>query len=208
MKVLLRFLIVLVILFSVSSFVWFLLGATAYFQRGMDIIGTTYLWGAGIPVLLVVIVFTVLLINGWTPTSRLGYVGLCVGLGLTILASAALIQSVDTQGWANEKIESDSLKTTTDGKYEYRIDLINLFQRNSNAQLYLRDVDSGKEKYVPVNIMTSKIVGLSVGKVNHWVFLEPTDEPSRYILSTTKELGIPEEKFEIDISFGTASRLE
>lgn len=96
MKIWLRLPIVLIILFSASSFVWFLLGATANFQRGMDIIGTIYLWGAGIPVLLVGIVFTVLLINGWTPTSRSGYVGACVWLVLTILTSSALIQSVET----------------------------------------------------------------------------------------------------------------
>ncbi|MCR8656537.1 hypothetical protein [Paenibacillus endoradicis] len=33
----LRLLLIVIILFGVSSFVWFLLGATAYFQRGMDI---------------------------------------------------------------------------------------------------------------------------------------------------------------------------
>lgn len=207
MQVLLRLLLIVVILFSASSFVWFILGSTAYFQRGMDILGITYFWGAGIPVLLIAILFTTLLIKGWTPTSGGQYTALFIGLLVSVLLSAALIQSVSTHGWANEKIESDSVKITADNKYEYRIDLINLFQRNSHARLYLKDSGSGKETYIPVGIQTSKIVGLGVKKVNHWVMLEPTGTVSEYILYTTKELGIPEEKFKIDILAGTASRV-
>ncbi|WP_410512410.1 hypothetical protein PaeBR_20765 [Paenibacillus sp. BR2-3] len=207
MQAWLRLLLIVVIIFSTSSFVWFLLGSTAYFQRGMDIIGTTIFWGAGIPVLLFVGLFTILLIKRWTPTSGVEYVGICVGLLLSMLLSAALIQSVSTHGWANEKIESDSIKITADEKYEYRIDLINLFQRNSHARLYLKEVGSGEEMYIPVDIQTRKIVGLGVKKVNHWVMLEPTGNAFQYILYTTKELGIPEEKFEIDIIAGTSRRV-
>lgn len=207
MQVLLRLLLIVVILFSASSFVWFLLGSTAYFQRGMDIMGTAYFWGAGILVLLFAILFTRLLIKGWTPTGGGQYVAVFIGLLISILLSAALTQSVSTHGWANEKIESDSVKVTADKKYEYRIDLINLFQRNSHARLYLKDFDSGKEIYIPVDIKTSKIVGLRVKEVNHWVMLEPADTASQYVLYTTKELGIPEEKFKIDILARTSSRV-
>ncbi|RRJ63431.1 hypothetical protein EHV15_11230 [Paenibacillus oralis] len=121
MHVWLRLLLIMLIIFSALSFVWFLLGSTAYFQRGMDIKGTTYLWGAGIPVLLFAILFTTLLIKGWAPTSGVDYAGICVGLVSTRLISAALIQSVNTHGWANEKIRSDSLKITADERYEYQI---------------------------------------------------------------------------------------
>lgn len=208
MQLWIRVLIILIIVFSAASFVWFLLGSTAYFQRGMDILGTTIFWGAGIPVLLLAILLTILLTKRWIPTSGFDYVGLSLVLVLSILLSTALIQSVSTHGWANEKIRSDSLKIMADEKYEYRVDLINLFQRNSRARLYLKDVGSGEETYIPIDIQTRKIVGLRVSKVNHWVKLEPTDNPSEYILYTTRELGIPEEKFKIDIIAGTSSRLD
>lgn len=207
MPIWLRLLLIAAIIFSASSFVWFLLGSTAYFQRGMDIIGTTYLWGAGIPVLLFAILFTILLIKGWTPTSGVDYFGICVLLLLATLISGALIQSVNTHGWADEKIRSDTLKISADGKYEYRVDLINLFQRNSHARLYLKEVSTGKEIYIPTEIQTRKINTLAVGRVNHWIKLEPMDNPSHYILYTTEELRIPEEKFEIDIIAGTSSRM-
>ncbi|MUG46442.1 hypothetical protein [Paenibacillus woosongensis] len=208
MPIWLRLLLIGIIMFSAFSFVWFLFGSTAYFQRGMDIIGTTYLLGAGVPVLLFAVVFTILLIKGWTPTSGVDYVGICVGVGLSILLSAVLIQSVNTHGWANEKIRSDALKISADGKYEYRVDLINLFQRNGYARLYLKNVSTGEETYISTEIQVRKIKTLAVGEVNHWIKLEPTENKSHYILITTKELGIPEERFEIDIATRTSRKLE
>lgn len=202
----LRLLIIVIIIFNVSSFVWLLLGSTAYFQREMDIVGTFYLLIVGIPVLLLAILFTVFLIKGTVPTSGVHYIGICLGLILSLILSAILIHGVNSSGWAKEKLESDSTKITTDGKYEYHIDLINLFQRNSKARLYLRNVSTGEEQFIPINIQTRKIKTLAVGKVNHWVLLEPTDIDSQYILYTTKDLGrLPEEKFKIDILAGTSS---
>lgn len=208
MHILFRVLLVVVILLSALSFFWFILGSTAYFQRGMDILGTTYFVGAGIPVLVCAILLTVLLFKGWTPTGGGQYTAVFIGVLGSLLLSAVLIQSVNTHGWAKEKIQSDTLKITTDNRYEYRIDFINLFQRNSNARLYLKDLDSGKEIYIPVDIQTNEIVVLGVSKVNHWVRLEPTDIAYQYHLYTTKDLrDLPEEKFKIDVLAGTSSRV-
>jgi hypothetical protein len=182
--------------------------SNGFFSARIDILGTTYLWGVGIPVLLFVILFTTLFIKGWTPTSGIDYVGIFVGLVLTMLISVALILSVNTHGWAKEKIRSDTLKISADGKYEYRVDLINLFQKNSHARLYLKDISTGHEEYIPTDIQTRKIKTLAVGGVNHWVKLEPMDNTSYYILSTTTELRIPEENFMINVSTGTLSRLK
>lgn len=202
-----RFLLLLGIIISVSSFVWFLLGSTAYFQRDMDIIGSFVLWFVAIPVLLCAGLYVVLLLKGWTPENRAGYVGISVVLLLSVFLSVVLIQSVYNNGWAKEKIVSDTLKLTTDGKYEYRIDLINLFQKDSHARLYLKEMSSGEELYIPIDIQTSNIEGLGVKKFNHWILLEPTDDSSLYILSTTDELGIPIEKFSIDIHTKTSRRM-
>lgn len=174
----------------------------------MDIIGTTTFWGAGIPILLFAVLFTILLIKGWTPTSGGDYVEICVVLVISTILSVALIQSVSTNGWAKEKVESDSIKVTDDENYEYRIDLINLFQKNSHARLYLKDVGSGEEIYIPVDIQTREIAVLGVRQVNHWVMLETTKNASHYIMYTTEDLGLPEEKFEIDIRAGTSKKVE
>lgn len=208
MPIWLRLIVFVIIILSASSVLWFILGATSYLQRPMDIIGTVYLFIAGIPLFLMVIFFIRILIKQWTPTSGVHYIGICLGLVISIFLTTILINSVNSHGWTKEQIESDSLKTTADGKYEYRIELINLFQRNSHARLYLKDVGSGEEKYISVNIQTRKIIVLGVKDVNHWIILEPTAQPSAYFLSTTKELGIPEEKFEVDIETRTSKKLE
>lgn len=208
MPIWLRFLIIGIIVLCASSFLWFVIGSTSYLQRGMDIIGTTYLMIAGIPILLLGVLAAALLIKGWAPISGIHYIGIFVGLVTSILLSIILLHSVNSQGWTKDDINKDTLKAMVNGNYEYRIELINLFRRNSNAKLYLRNVDSGEEKYIPVNIQTHKIVALGLKDVNHWIKLEPTVDPSRYILYTTKELGIPEEKFEIDIGAETSIRLQ
>jgi hypothetical protein len=198
---------IVVTIFSAVSLVWFLLGSTSNFNRDLDIVGTYLLIKAWIPALAITILSIVLLLKGWTPSSRVTYIGFFSGLILLLFLSVSLIQNVSAQGWLKEKVTSDSLKITVDEKYEYRINLINLFQRNSHAQLYLKDLGSGKETLIPVDIQTKKIVGLGVKKVNNWVMFEPTETASQYILYTTKELGIPEEKFKIDIFAGTSSRV-
>lgn len=38
--------------------------------------------------------------------------------------------------------------------------------------------------------------------------MEAAEEPSHYILYTTDDLPIPEERFEVDIAAGTARRIE
>jgi hypothetical protein len=200
---------VVVTIFSAVSLVWFLLGSTSNFHRALDIVGTYLLIQAWIPALAIMILSIVLLIKGWTPSSRVTYIGFFSGLILLLFLSVSLIQNVSAQGWLNEKNTSDSLKITSDGKYEYRINLINLFQKNSHARLYLKVVSTGEELRIPIDIQTDKIVGLGVKKVNNWVMLEPLDvSSSRYILYTTKELGITEERFEIDIIEGTSKKLE
>lgn len=207
MSIGLRILSITLSIAGILSFAWFLLGSTAYFQRGMDIVGTTYLWGGGVPLLLLCILFMVLVIKKWTPMDTSDYVGFYATATISVLLSAALAQSVATQG-SVEKFRSDTLKITTDGAYEYQIDLINLFQRNSRAQLYLKHVSTGEEQRIPLSIQTQEMITLSMGKVNHWARLEPTEDKMQYILHTTEELGIPEESFIINVEEGRVSRLE
>lgn len=180
MSIGLRVLSITLSIAGILSFAWFLLGATAYFQRGMDIIGTTYLWGGGVPLLLLSILFLVFFIKKWAPTSTTDNVGFYTLAVLSVLLSAALIQSVATQGWSDEKVRSDTLKMTTDGAYEYQINLINLFQRNSRAELYLKKLSTGEEQGIPIAIQTQEMITLSMGKVNNWARLEPTEDKMLY----------------------------
>ncbi|WP_458121555.1 hypothetical protein [Paenibacillus sp. Z6-24] len=201
----LKITLLIIIITSLICFFWFITGATAYFQRGMDIIGTAYLWYVGLPLLLFSTLLVLILIKRWNPTSKLDYIGLSISLIITLLISIALVNSVKNYGWINKKIESDSVKITADQKYEYHIDLVNLFQKNSSAELYLKDLKTGEVTHIPVNIKTNEIIGLGVKKTNHWVKLEVTKNDNIYLLYTTKELGIPQEKFMVNVSTKSSS---
>ncbi|MFC3800910.1 hypothetical protein [Cohnella sp. GCM10012308] len=195
-------------LFGLFSFVWFLLGTTAGFQRSLDLVATVILVYSGIPCLVISVIFLFLLLKSWTPIGGIKQAGALMGMMLLLALSVLLLRNVHTEGWLSEKVTSDSMKFTTDGKYEYRLELINLFQRNSKARLYLKRVSDGKIKTIPVEIQTNRIVGLGVKRVNNWAVLEKTDTRDHYDLVTTKELQRSEEKFEIDMVAGTSKRME
>lgn len=190
------------------SLIWFILGSTASFQRSLDIVGSVTLTFVGIPSLVLTLVSIRMLLKRWVPTSGIAYASFIVGIVLLIFLSVVLIKSVDTRGWITEKVTSDSLKFTADEKYEYRIDIINVFQKNSRAQLHVRNVATGEISRIPISMQTEKIVTLRIEKVNNWVFMEPTEISEKYILHTTSDLGVPKKKFEIDIAEETAKEIK
>jgi hypothetical protein len=94
---------------------------------------------------------------------------------------------------------------TSDGKYEYRIELINLFQKNSKERLYLRQISTGEESFIPLQLNSKEIHGIGIPSDNDWSWatLRPTENPSIYDLITTKNLPIENKKFEINVEEGT-----
>ncbi|RXZ79065.1 hypothetical protein EBB07_24755 [Paenibacillaceae bacterium] len=197
---------------NVVSIVWFLIGSTANFQRSLDLIATATLLFFWIPSIFLSLLSIALFLKGWTPSNNVARALFYFGVLLLLCFSVFLFKGVNTQGWLTERITSDSLKITSDLKYEYRIDLINLFQKNSQARLYVRNVSTGVESSIPVDIYTNKIFSIGIergkGQLNNWVLMKPTDLPDRYYLSTTRELRIQEEQFKIDIGTGTSKRLK
>ncbi len=196
-------------MFSAASLIRFIFRSTANFQRPLDLVNSVTLTFVGIPSLLLTATSVVLLLKKWNPAaSGLAYIGFYSGVIVLLVLSMVLIKSVSSQGWLTEKVTSDSLKITSDEKYQYRIDLINLFQKNSYAKLYVKNVATNEEVSIPVDIETDKIVGLGIKETNNWVTMEPSEALNRYVLYTTKELGIPEEKFKIDIASRTSEEVK
>ncbi len=112
-----------------------------------------------------------------------------------------------TRGWLTEIVDSDSMKITGDGKYEYQINLINLFQKNSQARLYVKNINTNEEKNIPIDIAIKKISLLSIGDVNNWVKFERIEGSDLYLLNTTEEIRIEEERFVVDIETGASEKL-
>ncbi|WP_042196705.1 hypothetical protein [Paenibacillus camerounensis] len=84
------------ILFCGFAVSWFLYGATGHFRQGLDLMEAALLLGAGIPVMLIFVLMIVFLIKKWEPVTGGDYVRISVGLALSFILSAAMIDSVGT----------------------------------------------------------------------------------------------------------------
>lgn len=195
------------------SLVWFLLGSTALFQRDIDLVTTFVFVQVWAPALILTGLSILLLKRGWMPSNIFMQIGL--GLAIIILTSiftGTLFLNVDTKGWLTEKVRSDDAQITSDGKYEYRLELINLFQRNSYARLCVKDMFTGSGMIIPIDIRIREMnaIIISPDEITHWIQMKPSDIVEIYTLTTTEELGInrPVEKFEVDMKAKTSQRIE
>ncbi|WP_219834744.1 DUF4163 domain-containing protein [Paenibacillus sp. R14(2021)] len=195
------------VLINLSGVIWFILGSTANFQRGIDLITTVVMMYFGAPSIVLIVVSMVLLLKRWSPLKwgKIGVIGIIICM---LWLTPPLYESVNTSGWLIENVQTDTLQKTADGRYEYNIELVNLFQRNSYARLYLKSVSMSAISRIRVDIPLNEIDGLSIGEVNHWIKLEPYLEEGKYLLYTTEDFPLPGERFEIDVKKGKAVRLK
>jgi hypothetical protein len=138
------------------SILWFLFGVTAFFQLGdivlIPVIQYFFAWA---PALVFVIVSVVWIIEGKTP--RVATV--IIALILAVPISFILILNTNLNGWIIPFVTKDWLQTTEDGKYEYRIELVNRFQRNDRTRLYIKDLSTGKERTMRLRRVSTDIFG-------------------------------------------------
>lgn len=191
------------------SIIWFLLGSTANFQRHLDWVGFLTLLLIWIPSLALVMISSNFLLKKWVPLDNLTYVGVFVVIFLLLSLSAPLFEGVTLRGWLYDNVYSDPIKLTSDGRYEYQTQLLNTNQKNRHERLYVRNVSTGEQLYITIDINTDELEGLSEGVKNWaWAIMKPTDVPNQYELSTTEYLHMPKKKFLIDIRAGVSQRLE
>ena len=210
------------------SMIWFLFGTTAFFNRGIDLVMTAYYVFIWTPALLLIILSTILLKKGWIPKTVYAQVGFVIVIVfISIFFYLNLFRVVYTKeytrGWLTETVRSDWTQTTSDGFYEYKLEVINVFQRNSYARLYVKDISTDFEMTIAIDISTKNIVTIGgVGSVYPepsaqpvWSTLTPSNAETIYILTTTetferwkKDNNNSIEKFEIDIAERTARKIE
>lgn len=194
------------IITSTISILWFLLGTTANFQRSFDLVSTVIFITAWIPsTILVTISIFMLVRNQLFSTVNVGLI-----LIFLYFLSVPLFKGVNTQGWLYDNIRRDPIALTTDGKYEYSIEIINLFQKNSRERLYLKNPATGQVVYISIEINDNEIGGLRnrSEKDWKWAILSPTGIPDQYELITTDLLPVTKKRLLIDISSKTAQRID
>lgn len=198
------------IILSTLSLIWFVCGATVFFQRSLDLIATIILIGLGIPTLLLILLSLALILKRWSPTSKQKHISLWVMILVTTTLSLILIRVVHTEEWLNDRILSDPLRMTKDGKYEYRTELVNLFQKNHHERIYFQNTETGEESYLSIKLINDRIHGIGVPSDDNWAwsYIYPTDDPDQYELITTSNLPVTTKRFLINIRNSTSHLIE
>lgn len=113
---------IVVVLFNLSGVLWFVFGATANFQRGIDLISTVILLTHVIPSIILIIVSIYWLAKRRAAINEIK-VSIVMILNLFMIAlTPSMFKYVNTSGWLTEKITRDTVQLTADGKYEYQIE--------------------------------------------------------------------------------------
>ena len=92
-----------------------------------------------------------------------------------------------------------------------------MFQRNSYARLYIKDLSTLEETSFPVDISTNEIDAVTMPTIHTdkeyiefcaWIYLTPSDILNTYILTTTSNLSDKIERFEINMEDKTVLKIE
>ena len=197
--------------------IWFLLAATAFFNRGIDLVETVIFIFVWSPALVITVISWRCLKKGWLPKELNSQVLLlAMIITLTIVFSPILFNRGTPYGWLIPHVTRDWEQITSDGKFEYRMELVNLFQRNSRARLHFKNLATGEEITIPLDIQTRNIHSISISmpsqdeETRRWLLLSKmssTDRQNIYILTTTARMRTGIEVFEINIETGTSRRI-
>jgi len=110
------------------------------------------------------------------------------------LVSISMIGSVARFGLATEHISADTLSVTSDERFEYRTELVNLFQRNASIRLFIRDLETGEEHIIPLSsyIDMRTIRSLTTPGMGDYFFIHmyATEHAGVYNLYTTSTFSI------------------
>lgn len=198
------------ILINLSVFIWFLFGATANFQKSLDLVGMPIMLLCGIPSLVISMISIVILIKKWN--SHLSVSNMIVGgvfIFILLFCIPAFFNALDNIV-EPERVESDPVSYTSDQKYEYNLELINMSHRNNQVNLIVNEVSGQAQKRtIPLELNAKEIVALTTGPGSdwHWAVLEPTETPEIYKLTTTEKLGM-HKVYMIDVVKGQSQEIK
>ena len=82
-------------------------------------------------------------------------------------------------------IRSDTTRPTEDGLFEYNFQLVNWQRRNGYARIFLRNLMTDEEIFIPIDVPVGDITGFSTPGIGGfiWARLEFDDTLNQYILN-------------------------
>jgi hypothetical protein len=163
----------------------------------------------GIPSLIINMISIVVLIRKWN--SSLSISTMIYGvifIFILIFCTPAFINALE-HTVKPEQVESEPVRRTSDQKYEYNLEIINMSQRNSQVNLIVKEVsDQAVKKTIPLDLDAKEIVAITTGPGSdwQWTVLEPTEKPEIYKLTTTERLGM-HKVYRINITEGISQEM-
>jgi len=187
---------------TLALLIWLINIIIMFANRTIGLMDTFFLVLVGIPVLLVVtafliaIIFSIICLVDLLSKKSKKYFSLAK---IIILSSSMIVGSVlitfSSFGFisimgsnAYEWYFNDSMRPTDDGLFEYRLELVFPFQRNARLRLFVRDVVTGEEFHVPIDVDVGGIGGVvaaSGGEFQRriiWARMMPAEEFEQYLL--------------------------
>jgi len=205
------------------SMIWFVIGSTAFFNRNINTFILTFVW---IPALIFVSFSIFILKKNPFPENMKISVQIII-ISLIVIFSIGFtmthIAAGNARGGIRTQIARDWIQVTTDGKYEYRIEVVNQFQRNNRVRLYVKSISTDEEMLIPIYIQKNEQPWMSGGEgsihpppetLPSWALsstMISSESENIYILTTNifKILGETYDRIiEIDIEARAARRIE
>lgn len=188
------------------SIVWFLFGTTANFKRGIDLVTTIKFAVIWVPAILLFLVPLIIIKS----RKRTAFQFLIWPLIIAhFFLAIQLFKSVELEGWLINGISSEPVKTTSDGLLDYRLELINLYQKNSHVRLFIHDNRTGQDIYIPIDAEASEVQREWVGEGEMWSWssLSGMTDNNHWELSVWRIAPMPQLEFLIDIKEANSTRL-
>ena len=108
LRIPIKILWILATLVSLSGVIWFILGSTANFQRGIDLISTVILVYIVIPSIILIFLSVVLLIKKWD-RPKWGTLWVLLMIFFMFSLTPTMYKYVNTSGWLTESVQSVEL---------------------------------------------------------------------------------------------------
>ena len=159
---------------------------TAGFNRELDLIDTIIVVIFLVPLALAIKFSVIRLLRGGINPE--GAVSKAPAIAVSVMVSLSMAITFVPflrPGSAGYFIHADSIRPTDDGLFEYRLELVNVFHRNASARLFIRDLNTGDEMHIPIDLLDRRLGGLGIpGGINFmWGRMEKDREAEQYILS-------------------------
>lgn len=101
----------------------------------------------------------------------------CIVLSIAIFVFSMPLLIVTFAADLTEQVRNDTTKVTADGQYEYHFEMVrSSWILPSRSRLWLRNIQTGEEQRIPIEIDAHEVVLLSIPHAQDfdWALLEPT----------------------------------